>query len=504
MEKSKFGTLIQSLIIALVVVFAFQFFFHRGEKKEESLKEPTAVVKPADVPSSKEIGKVVTVQTPLYEAKISLVNGKLIELDVKKYNAQLVSPVSKELGVYPLTTVATDGQLSEELARVKLQPSADGLKEEGDGYALAVNDSPKTLLLKGTLPDGRTFEKSLTFYPNSYRIDFKASVNGSSQGLQTVVGPDIKVNEAHTSRMGHIGPVLETEDKVIRLNPEEIKGFMTFNRVLWAGEEDKYFLMAVKHRDYTAAVEKVGPKDTLVRNFVGGGIFYGGPKELHQLEPLGMDSAIDFGIFGFLAKPLLKFFLFLHRFVPNWGLDIILFVLIIKILLHPLAHKSYVSMKKMQELAPRLEEIKKKYGNDPQKLQEETMKLYQEVGVNPASGCLPMLLQIPIFFALYEIFLNAVELKGASFLWVKDLSQPDHTYLLPILMGLSMILQQLLTPTANKQQRNIFIAMAVIFTVMFATFPAGLVLYWLTNNLITAVQNFVILKLIEKKEGAAK
>ncbi|WP_457754838.1 membrane protein insertase YidC [Thermovibrio ammonificans] len=489
MEKGKFGTLIQSLILALLIVIGFQFFFHRGEEKKE-LQKPTSAKTYSlqDVPSSKRLGELVTVETPLYTAQFSTVNGKLVKLTVKKYNAQLVSPISKELGVYPLTTVAANPELSKVLVDLNTTPSAKELK---------VTKAPAKLTFTGKLPDGRVFKKVFTFYPNSYRIDFKAQLKGAR--LQTIVGPDIKVNEAHTSRMGHIGPVIETQEKVIRLKPEEIKGFMSFNNVLWAGEEDKYFLMAVKDTDFTATVEKVGPKDTLVRNFVGSGIFYGGPKELHQLEPLGMDSAIDFGIFGFLAKPLLKFFLFLHKFVPNWGLDIILFVLIIKILLHPLAHKSYVSMKKMQELAPKLEELKKRYGNDPQKLQEETMKLYQEMGVNPASGCLPMLLQIPIFFALYEIFLNAVELKGASFLWIPDLSQPDHTYILPVLMGLSMIVQQLLTPTTNKQQQKIFILMAVIFTVMFATFPAGLVLYWFTNNVITAIQNFIILKILEKK-----
>ncbi|MEO2082421.1 MAG: membrane protein insertase YidC, partial [Desulfurobacteriaceae bacterium] len=145
-----------------------------------------------------------------------------------------------------------------------------------------------------------------------------------------------------------------------------------------------------------------------------------------------------------------------------------------------------------------LEEIKKRYGKDPQKLQEETMRLYREAGVNPASGCLPMLLQIPIFFALYEIFLNAVELKGASFLWIKDLSLPDPTYILPVLMGASMIAQQFLTPTANKEQQKIFLIMAVVFTFLFATFPAGLVLYWFTNNVITALQNLVIMKVMER------
>ena len=488
-NQEKKASIVQALLLAVLVFFGFQFFFgHHSQKAQERKAAAKVKVTRSDIPSSKEIGTLVTVDTPLYTAEISTVNGKLVKLFVKKYKAQLVSPASKNLGIYPLMTISDDKKTSSELASLELTPSATSITVEG---------KPEKLVLKGKLSDGREFVKTLTFYPNSYRIDVSASLKGAN--LETVVGADIKVNEAHTSRMGHIGPVVETEDRVVRLKPEDIPGYLSFNRVLWAGEEDKYFIMAVKGKGFSSVVEVLPPNHTAVRNLISSAVFYGGPKELGQLEKLGMDSAIDFGIFGFAAKPFLKFFLFLHRFIPNWGLLIIVFTFIIKILLHPLTHKSFVSMKKMQEIAPKLEEIKKKYGNDPQKLQEETMKLYREAGVNPASGCLPMLLQIPIFFVLYEIFLNAVELKGASFLWVPDLSRPDPTYALPILMGLSMIAQQLLTPTTNKQQTYIFIGVSVLFTFMFAKFPAGLVLYWFTNNVITAVQNFVIRKFMEKK-----
>ena len=486
-QKGTRASLIQAVILAALVFFGFQLFFgHHKEKAQEQVSR-NVVVK-SDIPPSKPLGTVVKVDTPLYTAEISTVNGKLIKLYVKKYKAQLVSPVSRNLGIYPLMTVSDNTALSKELATLNLEPSA---------VSVNVKNGPEKLVLRGKLPDGREFVKTLTFYPDSYRIDVETSLEGAK--LQTLVGPDIKVNEAHTSRMGHIGPVLETENKVIRLKVKDIPGYLSFSRVLWAGEEDKYFLMAVKGKSFPATVELLSPKHTVVRNFVESFTFYGGPKELNRLEKLGLDSAIDFGIFGFAAKPTLKLFLFLHRFIPDWGLLIIVFTVLIRILLHPLAHKTYVSMKRMQELAPKLEEIKKKYGNDPQKLQEETMKLYKETGVNPASGCLPMLLQIPIFLVLYEIFLNAVELKGASFLWVPDLSRPDPTYLLPILMGASMILQQFLTPTTNPQQRYIFIAVSVIFTFMFAHFPAGLVLYWFTNNVITALQNFIIKKVVEMK-----
>ena len=491
-QPGRFSIWLQSFILALLVVIGFQFFFgHRGHQEKEVQKQQKVEERgaPSGVPSVKELGRIVKVETPLYSAEISTVNGRLISLFVKKYGYQLVSPYSKVISLYPLTTLALDGKLSQEIAHLELKPSATDLK---------VDRAPATLTLVGELPDGRKFVKKLTFYPGSYRVDVKTELEGAH--LYTIIGPDI--NLSGNEKRGHVGPVVETVDRIYRLKPDEIEGFLSFNRVLWAGEEEKYFLMAAKDTSFTVFVSKLPGEHTYLKAALGNFTFYGGPKELKRLEALGMDSAIDFGILGFLAKPLLKFFLFLHRFIPNWGVEIIVFTLIIKLLLHPLTHKSFVSMKKMQELAPRLEEIKRKYGNDPQKLQEETMKLYREAGVNPAGGCLPMLLQIPIFIALYELFLNAVELKGASFLWIKDLSQPDPTYALPVLMGLSMIVQQFLTPTTNKQQQYIFYAMAVFFTFLFASFPAGLVLYWFTNNVITAIQNLIIMKLMKGKEGA--
>jgi len=489
MEKSRFNSLIQAALLALIIALGFQLLFSSGkEKREEKPPKGSEVTKTVNVPS-REIGDTVKVETPLYTAEISTVNGKLTKLTVKKYRAQLVSEFAKRFGIYPLMTVSTDKALSQELATLELIP---------DKREVNVKDKPVSLKLEGKLPDGRIFRKTFTFYPDSYRIDFKAELKGAD--LITVIGPDIKVNEAHSSRMGHIGPVIETDKDILRVDPKELNSFLTFSNAKWAGEEDKYFILAVKDSEFPVMVEKV-EGHTLLKAFIGSGTAFCGPKEIKQLELFGMDKAIDFGVFGFLAKPLLKFFLFLHRFIPNWGLVIIALTIIIKVLLHPLTHKSFESMKKMQEIAPKLEEIKKKYGKDPQKLNEEVMKLYREAGVNPMGGCLPMLLQIPVFFALYEIFLNAVELKGASFLWVSDLSVPDPTYLMPILMGASMILQQKLTPTTNPQQEKIFIAMAVIFTFMFATFPAGLVLYWLTNNVITAIQNLVINRTLQRKAG---
>ncbi len=491
MNKNLLSSIVRATLIAIILMFGLQLLF-KGEEKAPA-KQAEKISKKIEhhstptLPVNLKDENLIHVETPLYTAKISTVNGKLVELKVKKYNAQLIAKSAKKLGIFPLMTLSSDRTLNRELASLNLTPNMTNI---------TVNKKPITLKLSGKLPDGREFKKELTFYPDRYVIDVKASLNGSSENLITIVGPDIKVNEAHSSRMGHIGPIVETEKELIRLNPEEMNSFVSFSKALWAGEEDKYFLMALKG-ELPVVVEKVS-NHTLVKGLKGNVTFFGGPKEISQLETLGMEKAIDFGIFGFLAKPFLKFFLFLHKFIPNWGLVIIVLTLIIKIILHPLTHKGFESMKKMQELAPKLEELKKRYKDNPQKLNEEMMKLYKEAGVNPMGGCLPMLLQIPVFFALYEIFLNAVELKGASFLWVSDLSMPDPTYLMPILMGASMILQQKLTPSTNPQQEKIFMILAVVFTFMFATFPAGLVLYWLTNNLITAIQNLIINKTLQR------
>ncbi|MEO2083743.1 MAG: membrane protein insertase YidC, partial [Desulfurobacteriaceae bacterium] len=361
MDRQAVNSVIRAAVVALVVFIAFQFFFGKRETGN-SLKEVKAVKEvevKLPVPPSKELGKVVKVDTPLYRAEISTVNGKVVSLFVKQYGAQLISDVSKKFGIFPLMTVSDDKVLSAELSALELTP---------DKKLIEVKDAPQKLVLTGKLKDGRVFKKIFTFYPDSYRIDFSAELEGAN--LETLVGLDIKVNEARSSHMGHVGPVLETDREIVRLKPEEITPFLSFGKVIWAGEEDKYFLMAVKDSAFSVTVENL-KGHTLVRNFVSNGVFYGGPKELNRLESLGMDAAIDFGIFGFLAKPMLKFFLFLHRFIPNWGVVIIVLTLIVKLLLHPLAHKSYVSMKKMQELAPKLEEIKKRYGKDPQKLQEE-------------------------------------------------------------------------------------------------------------------------------------
>jgi YidC/Oxa1 family membrane protein insertase len=236
-----------------------------------------------------------------------------------------------------------------------------------------------------------------------------------------------------------------------------------------------------------------------------------GPKDLDILESLGrgLERSIDFGYFAFVSRPLLYLLRFFHNFTGSYGVDIILLTVLIKLLTAPLTHKSFVSMKQMQKLQPQMERLKEKYKDDREKLNKEIMELYRRNKVNPLGGCLPTLLQFPVFIGLYNALLTPIELRHAPFLWIKDLSQPDWKSLpfhipgfpgfdlgfpvLTLLMGGSMFVQQWMTPSAgDPNQRRLMLMMPVIFTAMFITFPAGLTIYWLVNNILSIAQQYII------------
>jgi YidC/Oxa1 family membrane protein insertase len=224
---------------------------------------------------------------------------------------------------------------------------------------------------------------------------------------------------------------------------------------------------------------------------------YVGPKEyktLKNIKPV-LTNVIEYGWFTFAAKPLFRLLSWLYGMFGNWGWAIIALTLLIRAILYPLTYKGMMSMQKIKELSPKLKEIKEKYKGDPQRLNAATMEMYKKHNANPLGGCLPMLLQIPVFFAVYRVLLNAVELQGAPWmLWVTDLSRMDEYYILPILMGASMFYQQRLTPNnfTDPMQEKIMKYLPVIFTFFFLSFPSGLVLYWFVNNLFSILQQFIV------------
>jgi YidC/Oxa1 family membrane protein insertase len=303
---------------------------------------------------------------------------------------------------------------------------------------------------------------------------------------------------------------LEKEPKGVTW-PVPAKGF--------AGIEDNYFLLAfLPERPTDAQVQAVVTKDASDKPLAAPSValagsgqtadrVYFGPKDVEILEGLhlGLERTVDFGWYGVLARPLLWLLKRTYSWVGNYGLAILLVTLMIRIALFPLMHKSYASMKKMQKLAPKMTAIRDKYKKaktdaaQRAKMNQELMALYQTEGYNPMSGCLPILLQLPILVAFYNVLSRSIELRHAPFaLWIKDLSAVDHTYVLLILMTVSMYVQQAMTPsTADPMQKKIFMAMPLIWGFFLKDMPSGLVLYWLFSNILTILQQVLINKIIK-------
>ena len=225
-------------------------------------------------------------------------------------------------------------------------------------------------------------------------------------------------------------------------------------------------------------------------------------KVLDAIDPI-LTNAIEYGWFTFASKPLFSLLSWLHGIFGNWGWSIIALTILIRIFLYPLTYKGMVSMQKIKAISPKIKEIQAKYKGEPARMNAAVMDMYKKHGANPLGGCLPMLLQIPVFFAIYRVLLNAVELQGAEWiLWIDDLSRMDNYFVLPILMGASMFYQQKLTPNnfTDPLQEKVFKFLPIIFTFFFVTFPSGLVLYWFVNNLFSIGQQFIVNQQFKNKE----
>ena len=279
----------------------------------------------------------------------------------------------------------------------------------------------------------------------------------------------------------------------------------------WIGLEDNHFLAALqptrpgtailRRLDIPVGHEKARPRQELLAglNAVGGtveGNAFFGPKEADLLEGYGLDSALHLGWFSPIARGLLYALVWIHGYTNNYGWAIVILTVVIKLALFPLQHKSIVSMRKMQQVQPKVNALREKYKKsktDPaqrQKLNEDMMKLYQVEGINPMSGCFPILLQLPILWAFYSLLSQAIELRGAEWiLWIHDLASKDPYYLTPILMTITMVIQQRLTPTTvDPVQARVLMFMPFVFGFIFKDFASGLVLYWLVQNVLSIIQ----------------
>ena len=307
------------------------------------------------------------------------------------------------------------------------------------------------------------------------------------------------------------GTLLQLEDETLELLEDgDFTSSFTFTNSKIVAGVDKYFTTMFYDFDkgLSGVVDTYTDESPLA--FVRGAhaqVFNGyiGEKNYLHLDSIDkrLTKVIEYGFITFVAKPIFTILAFLHTYIGNWGWSIVALTILIRIIMYPLTYKGMVSMNKIKELAPKVKEIQEKHKDDKQRSSAAMMELYKKHGANPMGGCLPFILQIPIFFAIYRTLLNAIELKGSEWIfWINDLSVQDPYFILPVLMGASMFLQQHLTPSTitDPMQQKIFKYLPAVFTLFFLTFAAGLVLYWLVNNLFSIVQQYYINRVFAKKK----
>jgi len=531
--------LLATILVVLIFV-GYQYLFLR-EPQSPSLEKgtpPTQEAKapapqPAPAPSVAPLqgrpaspgvpGREVVIDTEVVKAVFTTRGGTLKSWQLKRYSSKegkavdLVTPATGPWG--PL--LAWSGRLEE----------AAALDFEADTRRLDLRSPSETGSVSFTSHAAGPLRltKRLSFKGDSYRVEVQLTWKNAGTKPIAILpelgwGPGFhgSLNKADSRNQP---PTSWVDGRRVTENVEKSQAVATHSgSVSWTALHDLYFTAAllpetagVAAKVYrvntepgeqalvslAAPAQTVRPGGEATQRFV----LYAGPKELDRLKAAGpdLDRIIDLGWFDFLARPALYLLRFLYRYSGNYGIAIILVTLLQKVAFHPLTAKSLRSMQAMQILQPKIAAVQERFKNNPQKKQQETMELYKKHGVNPMGGCLPMVIQIPIFIALYNALSISVEMWRANFLWIKDLSQPDALFtvdiwglknypfnLLALFMGATMFVQQKMAPVAGdpRQAKMMLYLMPTMFTFMFWTFPSGLVLYWLVNNLLQIGQQY--------------
>ncbi len=474
----------------------------------------------------------ITVDTPLYTAVFFEQGGGLKSFVLKKYRKEL----AKDSGPMELVQVANPVQFP--LVFTLDNGAATDLPLfKADKQQLQLGQTDKaSLTMTATLASGLKIVRTLSFTGDSYLIDMAYSVTNTSASPQQI-SPALEMTQAPfavnkaTSRYLFSGPAAYIDGKLQQIKGKKLKdGPQTLRGdIRWSAYEDNYFICAIIPDQANASMVTINStgKD-VIRTVVGAGLvklapdvaktfdykIYFGPKKLSVLKKTGFDlsKAVNFGWFDVLAKPVLFLLNYFYSIIGNYGVAIIIVTCLIKGVFWPITQKGMKSMKNMQKLQPKVAKLKEKYKDDPAKMNQEMMAMYKTYKVNPVGGCLPMVIQIPFFFALYRVLMAAIELRHAPFmLWINDLSAPDRLMIgfdipilhgipvLTLLMGISMYLQQKMTPTtADPTQAKIMQFLPVVFTFMFINFASGLVLYWFVNNLLSILQQQLINRQVSK------
>jgi YidC/Oxa1 family membrane protein insertase len=472
--------------------------------------------------------KEILIETPLYNAIFSNKGATIKSFKLNNYRVTK-DPDSPTIELINLKdddkdsfSISFDNKSTPEEEKIFYRVNEESI-------ALTDGSAPKDLTFKYLRSDGVEIDQTYRFYPDRYDIDIFITIENNSEfqsegNISAYLRnlPSQKKNFSYSFS----GIALLLDEKLNQIKQKNMKEdkFLS-GRIGWVAYENDYFLSAIIPEDqkegsfigrllpsgiieavYVAPLINIKPLDKGSAGFT----LYMGPRDLDILKTLGkkLDQAINFGFFDIIAKPLHFLLRYFNRLAHNYGVSIIILTVLIKIIFWPLTQKSFKSMKEMQKLQPLMAKIREKYKDDKEQMQRELMGLYKTYKVNPMGGCLPILIQIPVFFALYRILGNSIELRQAPFiLWIADLSAPDRLLnfsfsipfmsppygipVLTLLMGASMFVQQKMTPTSgDPAQAKVMMFLPLIFTVMFINLPSGLVLYWLTNNILSIAQQY--------------
>jgi len=546
-----------AIALSFVVFFAWQLIFVDKEKEKIQPPQPgkeapiakgqpyvsekekaIAAAKPAQpgvyASAQKEesapakTARTITVDSPLYSMRISEKGAVFDSFILKQYRekADVDSPL-KELVSEELTSGTVRlGFLKNSLPGLNDAVFSSIYELE----KLVVSDNDESLSLQWKAPGGVVIEKTYYFSPDSYYVSLVVTIkNGSDQPIQDNLALSLfNVLPNKTTRFGFEGPSALIDEDVQEVPAKEIAEKSLHTGTLkWMAVQDRYFISSIipinpvqasmnlfLDQNNVLKAAYVQPETVIhpgtQQTFEYG--LYFGPKSVNILKSVGkgLDKAIDFGWFDFIAKPCLWLMNFFYGFIPNYGVAIIILTIMVKLILFPLGNKSYKSMNEMKKLQPIMAEIREKHKGDKKKMNEEIMGLYKTYKINPMGGCLPMVAQIPVFFALYRMLYQSIELRHAPFFgWINDLSAPDRLFrfgfsipfmeppygipVLTLVMGATMLLQQKMTPSpGDPNQARMMMLMPVVFTFIFINFSSGLVLYWLINNVLSISQQYYI------------
>ena len=473
------------------------------------------------------------VETDLLRAEVSAQGGDIVRLELKQHKASGEAGgnfVLLDDGTTRHQYAAQSGLIGEGLPNHKTQfqlPAGELRLKDGEDAV--------ELRLQAPEQNGVQVTKVMRFARGSYLIDVAYEIrNGSGQalaphayfqltrdgnpaeqveafGVTTFTGPAF-YTDANKFQKVQFADITDGDAKFPKTSADGWVAMVQHYFVgAWLpkeGEQREYFARALGNNLFSAGV--ILPVTSIAPGAEGtvSTRLYAGPQEQDKLEGIapGLDLVVDYGWLTVIAAPLFWVLSWFHSLTGNWGWAIILVTVAIKAIFFPLSATSYKSMAKMRVLGPRLQRMKEMYGNDKAKMQQEMMNLYRTEKINPLGGCLPILVQIPVFIALYWVLLGSVEMRHAPWLgWIQDLSAKDPYFILPIIMGVSMLIQMKLNPTPpDPIQAKVMMAMPIIFTFMFLWFPSGLVLYWVVNNCLSIAQQWQITRMIESGKSAGK